>query len=86
MRRKVASAVEIFAVKSHLHNAAPEIVISRFAVSVIYFFFDYYSAMNCTFKCRLCLGVYSKFLFIIVLYTKFIYMQIENANGLRAKQ
>lgn len=42
--------------------------------------------MNCTFKCRLCLDVYSKFLLIIVLYTKFIYMQIENANGLRAKQ
>lgn len=37
MRRKVASAVEIFAVKSHLHNAAPEIVISRFAVSVFFF-------------------------------------------------
>lgn len=53
---------------------------------LFFFFFDYYSARNCTFKCRLCLGVYSKFLFIIVLYTKFIYMQIENANGLRAKQ
>jgi len=31
-------------------------------------------------------SAFSEFLFIIVLYTKFIYMQIENANGLKGKQ
>jgi len=72
MRRKAASAAEIFAVKSHLHNAAPEIVISRFAVCAFCVFY-YYSAMNCTFKRCLWLGVFGVFVYYCIVHEIYLY-------------